>query len=465
MIRRHGKTLRAVLMLADGALAALIGLVAYQALAHPGTPVGPFFDAFWVRAVLYGVVWVVLLYVNGAYRMRAHWTIGGEAASLVRATFWLALLGTMALFVSAESGPASGWVLLLFPLQGLLAIGLRAVMRWVFMRARHRGYNVRNMLILGTGRDALEFSRLLSDHSFLGVRVVGYLGDSAPEDAPPGLYLGPVGELPRVLRERVIDEVAVTLDQADWPELEELLLIAHEEGKLIRVPLRLPHLRGAEHLVEDLDGTAVLTFTSGPEELTGHILKRAFDIVVSAAALVLLSPLLLAIALVIRVKEGPGVIFRQSRVGLHGRPFTIYKFRTMTLDAEERYSGLANLSDTSGPAFKLVADPRVTPTGRWLRRYSLDELPQLVNVLKGEMSIVGPRPAPQREVDGYDVWHRRRLSMKPGITGLWQITSRLDRDFDDRAELDLAYIDRWSLRLDLAIVLRTIPALLRRPGH
>jgi lipopolysaccharide/colanic/teichoic acid biosynthesis glycosyltransferase len=123
------------------------------------------------------------------------------------------------------------------------------------------------------------------------------------------------------------------------------------------------------------------------------------------------------------------------------------------------------LSDTSGAAFKLVDDPRVTPAGRWLRRYSLDELPQFANVLMGEMSMVGPRPAPPREVEEYDIWHRRRLSMKPGITGLWQITSRLDEDFDHRAELDLAYIDRWSIWLDLSIVLRTIPAVLRKPGH
>ena len=137
----------------------------------------------------------------------------------------------------------------------------------------------------------------------------------------------------------------------------------------------------------------------------------------------------------------------------------------MYADAEDRYREVEALSDTSGAAFKLVDDPRVTPAGRLMRRYSLDELPQFVNVVRGEMSIVGPRPAPPREVQEYDIWHKRRLSMKPGITGLWQVSSRLDEDFDQRAELDLAYIDRWSFWLDLEIVLRTIPALIRRPGH
>jgi lipopolysaccharide/colanic/teichoic acid biosynthesis glycosyltransferase len=158
-------------------------------------------------------------------------------------------------------------------------------------------------------------------------------------------------------------------------------------------------------------------------------------------------------------------VFKQTRVGMHGRLFTIYKFRTMETDAEARYAELAALSSTSGAAFKLIDDPRVTPLGRLLRRWSIDELPQFFNVLHGEMSVVGPRPAPPREVEAYDLWHRRRLAMKPGITGLWQVTSRFDRDFDERAELDRTYIDRWSIWWDLAILFRTIPAIIRRPGH
>jgi lipopolysaccharide/colanic/teichoic acid biosynthesis glycosyltransferase len=171
---------------------------------------------------------------------------------------------------------------------------------------------------------------------------------------------------------------------------------------------------------------------------------------------VVLSPALLAIAVAVRLREGPPILFRQVRVGLHGRRFDVLKFRTMATDAEARYAELVNRSDPR--AFKLTDDPRITRTGHFLRRTSLDELPQLWNVLKGEMSLVGPRPAPPREVDGYDLWHRRRLSMKPGITGLWQVTARRSEAFDDRAQLDLSYIDRWSLWLDVKILARTIPA-------
>ena len=397
--------------------------------------------------------------------LRAHWTLSGETRSVVRATVWLAVLGTTALWLEAGDRAASGWVLVLFPLQGILAVLLRGIVRSSFMYLRRHGHNVRNLLVMGTGHEAVEFTRLVQDHSVLGVQVVGYLGDDRSAGVPSAMYWGPLEELPRVLATRVVDEVAICVSEDEWPLVEPLAQLAHEQGKLIRVPVNVPRLVSSDRTLEELDGTAVISYANGPDALLGHALKRAFDLVAAVAALVLLSPLLLAIAVVSRLTQGPGVIFRQVRVGLHGRPFTIYKFRTMDPDAEARYEELAALSDTRGAAFKLAHDPRVTPVGRWLRRYSLDELPQFVNVVKGEMSIVGPRPAPPREVEEYDIWHRRRLSMKPGVTGLWQITSRLDEDFDQRAELDLDYIDRWSLRLDLAIVLKTVPALLRKPGH
>jgi len=209
-----------------------------------------------------------------------------------------------------------------------------------------------------------------------------------------------------------------------------------------------------------LDGTPVYSLVSGPDRAVALALKRAVDVFGSVAGLILLSPLFLVIAVAIRrIDDGP-VLFRQTRVGLHGRPFEVLKFRTMTTDAEARRADLEGLSEVRGAAFKIANDPRITSLGRRLRRTSLDELPQLWNVVRGEMSLVGPRPALPSEVDIYDIWHRRRLSMKPGMTGLWQVSARANRDFDDRAQLDLAYIDRWSLWLDLRILLRTIPAAL-----
>jgi lipopolysaccharide/colanic/teichoic acid biosynthesis glycosyltransferase len=195
------------------------------------------------------------------------------------------------------------------------------------------------------------------------------------------------------------------------------------------------------------------------------VIKRLLDIVLGAIAFVVLSPVMLGAALSIRWRDGAPVLFRQTRVGRQGRSFTIYKFRTMVPDAEARYEEVSAHSDTRGPAFKMLDDPRVTPLGRFLRRTSIDELPQLINVLRGEMSLVGPRPAPPREVEGYDIWHRRRLSMRPGMTGLWQVEARMDVHFDERAELDLRYIDQWSLWMDLTILARTVPAVLLTRGR
>ena len=189
--------------------------------------------------------------------------------------------------------------------------------------------------------------------------------------------------------------------------------------------------------------------------------KRLFDVVVGGVALVLLAPLLGVIGFLIRIVDGGPVLFRQTRIGLRGRPFQLIKFRTMEPGAEDRLDELMARNEIRGPAFKVTDDPRLTRTGRVLRATSLDELPQIWNVLRDEMSLVGPRPPLAWEVDAYDPWHHRRLAVKPGITGLWQVQARQGADFDQRVELDLEYIDRWSMRLDLEIIVRTIPAMFK----
>jgi exopolysaccharide biosynthesis polyprenyl glycosylphosphotransferase len=256
----------------------------------------------------------------------------------------------------------------------------------------------------------------------------------------------------------VVDEVAICLPFSMWDRMNALAQLCEAVGKIVRVPVDVLDSALSAGRIEELDGTPVYSLVSGPDRMVALIVKRTLDGVVSLAAVVMLSPVLLAVALWIRAREGSPVLFRQVRVGLHGRHFEVLKFRTMVADAEARYDEVVSQADPR--AFKLADDPRITRTGRFLRRTSLDELPQLWNVLKGEMSLVGPRPAPPREVEGYDLWHRRRLSMKPGITGLWQVSARHSDDFDDRAALDLSYIDRWSLWLDFKILARTVPAAL-----
>lgn len=355
--------------------------------------------------------------------------------------------------------------LALWALYTLLFLVLgRLFIRSAFRRLAGASADRRIVYIAGTGETALRLGRLVEQSGEFGLELAGFLG------AEPGqLTLSrpyPVFELrqlPRLLETRVIDEILFAVDSRQLAELEDLLLLCEEEGVRTRFHVGfLPHLHSRVDL-ESLAGEPLLTFSGAPHDDFRLLVKRAFDILASGAALLLLWPLLLLIAAAIRLTSPGPVIFRQVRCGLNGRRFVLYKFRTMTVDAEARKAELAHLN-VKKTAFKIPNDPRVTPLGRWLRKFSLDELPQLWNVFKGEMSIVGPRPPVPEEVERYERWQRRRLRMRPGLTCLWTLAGRDEVDFDEWMRLDLDYIDRWSLTLDFEIILRTIPVVLFARG-
>ena len=461
MIRRHATGLRIALMVVDGALAVVL-LVALSILRF-----GAGWDVLWRQIVpqpgafvgLYAITWVGVLAYHGLYRPRARWSIRSEAVDLARATVVMALLSLSVLFLFRLPDVSRLFLLLLFPAQFLITLATRAALRVGFRWLREHGYNARFVVIAGAGPRGQAFAAKLADHPELGLQVIGYIDDdpSLVDGGTP--LLGSLSDLQTILHDRVIDEVVVCLPFSQWNLVDAIARIVEEEGKIVRVPMDVLDHAFATGKVEELDGMPVFSLVSGPDRLAALALKRTLDVLVAGVALVVLSPILLVLALAIRRQDGSPVLFRQERVGLNGRPFRVVKFRTMVVDAEARQLEVA--SRTPIPRqFRMEADPRVTKTGRWLRRTSLDELPQLWNVLHGEMSLVGPRPALRAEVGAYDIWHRRRLSMKPGITGLWQVTARRDDDFDRRASLDLDYIDRWSIWLDVKILLRTIPAAL-----
>jgi exopolysaccharide biosynthesis polyprenyl glycosylphosphotransferase len=458
MLRRHAIGFRTLLMLADGVVAA--GLLGILSIARFGdewlTHWQPVLAEPAGFAASYAVVWVAVLWLHGLYRPRSRWTLQSEGLAIGRATIVMALITLSLLFALRLPDVSRTYLLALFPAQWAITLASRVLMRIVFERMRARGYNLRYVLVVGAGPRAQAFAAQLEDHRELGLRIRGFVDDDR-FDLPRGWqHLGRFDALQTLLHDGVIDEVAICLPFSLWERVNAIAHICEEEGKIVRVPVDVLDHAFAAGRIEDLDGTPVYSLISGPDRVAALVVKRAIDVAVSAAAMVMLSPLLLGVAFVAMIREGSPVLFRQERVGLHGRRFDVIKFRTMVLDAEAQYEALVEQSDPR--AFKLTEDPRITRTGRFLRRTSLDELPQLWNVLRGEMSLVGPRPAPPREVDGYDVWHRRRLSMKPGITGLWQVSARRSDDFDGRAELDLSYIDRWSLWLDIKILARTVPA-------
>jgi len=416
-------------------------------------------------ATLYAAAWVTTLWYLGLYAFRVRWTIAGELNDILVAAFVLAF-GTMSfLFLVKLVDVSRMFLLLLIVAQPVVTIASRIALRLVFNWLRGRGYNRAYMVIVGVGPEAQAFADAIEGHRELGVEVIGHLrGPGETEGAVSRPILGQGEDLGRVFHERVIDEVGICVAPraADWAA--PLIRLAADEGKHVRVPTRAP-VRALDLQTEELDGMVVRSYIHGPARMLSLALKRLVDVVGGAVGIVVLSPVLLVVAIAILTNDGRPILFSQTRVGLQGRPFTLHKFRSMVVDAEARYQEVVGLSDTQGAAFKMEHDPRVTPLGAFLRRSSLDELPQLWNVLRGDMSLIGPRPAPPREVVDYDIWHRRRLSMRPGITGLWQVGARLDAHFDDRAHLDLEYIDSWSLARDVRILARTIPAVLGRTGN
>lgn len=461
MLRRYATGFRAMLMLADGGLAfALLVVLSILRFGDQWLAIWrPLLEQPALVAVAYSVVWVAILWLHGLYRPRARWSIRSEALSIARSTVVLGLITGTVLFAFRLPDVSRLFLLLLFPSQWLVTLAIRIVLRFGFERLRARGYNLRYVLVVGTDERARGFASKLEDHRELGLRVVGFLDDVAPADLPAKWrYLGTIDRIETLLHAEVIDEVALCLPFLEWDRMNAIAHVCEEEGKIVRVPVDMLDRAFASGRFEDLDGTPVYSLVSGPDRAVALVVKRVFDMVVASLAILVGSPLLLGIAVTVRLRDGSPVLFRQIRIGLHGRRFEMLKFRTMSLDAERRLEALRERSEINGAAFKMTDDPRVTRSGRFLRRTSLDELPQLWNVIRGDMSLVGPRPALPREVEAYDLWHRRRLSMKPGITGLWQVSGRRSPDFDRWAELDLSYIDRWSLWLDLKILARTLPA-------
>jgi exopolysaccharide biosynthesis polyprenyl glycosylphosphotransferase len=275
-----------------------------------------------------------------------------------------------------------------------------------------------------------------------------------------------IGELAAVLAQEPVDEVFITLSQDKYGHLVETMVrLCEEQGILVRIQTALFELRSARWHVEELDGMPIVTIWSGPPDGWPLLAKRLIDMCGSAVLLLAMLPLFVLVAVLIKLDSPGPIFFRQERIGLNKRRFRLLKFRTMVEGAEKQQQILEHLNEADGPVFKIKDDPRITRIGKFLRRFSIDELPQLFNVLMGDMSLVGPRPLPVRDIERIDVpWHKRRLSVKPGITCLWQINGRSNLGFDDWVRMDLEYIDTWSLGLDVKILVKTILAVLRGAG-
>ena len=324
------------------------------------------------------------------------------------------------------------------------------------------GYR-RRALLVGSGKHIEAVAQALAGRAHTPVDVVGYI--SLKPRPQNGLRsLGQLAELPEVLARERVQEVIIA--DPDFPQEQAVELVdqCHQRG--VNVHIAPSTMEILFKRAEFVPGESVPLFTLRPPVFEGidYAIKRTFDLVLSFVMLVILSPVLLAIAVAVRLSSRGPTIYRSTRPGMAGRPFSCFKFRTMRVHGDQVQADLESLNEASGALFKIRQDPRLTPVGRFLRRFSLDELPQLVNVIRGEMSLVGPRPLPSRDFDRLEEWHKKRYLVLPGITGLWQISGRSELDFDDLVRLDFLYLERWSVFLDLAILLKTIPAVISRRG-
>jgi exopolysaccharide biosynthesis polyprenyl glycosylphosphotransferase len=465
MIRRHLTALRIGLLIAD----ALSAIVLFAVLSW--LRFGSGWLEVWRRvgvdplvlAAIWSAVWVTALWLMDLYRLRARWALRSEARAVLQAAMLIAVATFSALFLFKLPDVSRLFLLILFATQIVVTFAGRVVIRWILGLLRDRGYNTRYLLVIGTGPSARKFADRVERRRALGLRVIGHLsvGPTTNQTAGRRPILGTVDDVEDILHGRVVDESAICLQSEHVALIEPLTRLCEEEGKIVRIPVDELGVTLAGARLEEFDGIPILSLVYGPDRAISLVIKRLLDIGLGLVGLLILAPIFLLISLWVIALDGAPVLFRQVRVGLHGRPFRVVKFRTMVPDAEARLAELQDLNEIKGHAFKVTDDPRLSRTGRILRATSIDELPQLWNVVRGEMSLVGPRPPLPTEVEGYDLWHRRRLSMKPGITGLWQVEARREEDFDRWVALDLAYIDRWSVWLDLKIMIRTIPAMLQ----
>lgn len=354
---------------------------------------------------------------------------------------------------------------------GLLTILLLALVRAVeaglMTYLRRKGVGIKRAVIVGAGEVGRTVMRTIVARPDLGYRVIGFVDDN-PEKGYTDIgrfkALGPLENLPRVLAEEKPDEVIITLPWMYHRKIMALVRECERHNVRARIVPDIFQMSLTQVNLEDLGGVPLIGVREVSISKGALLVKRIVDVTIAALGLVLAAPLMALIALAIRLDSPGPIIFRQTRVGLRGRLFEMYKFRSMHVGAEEQQDMLADLNEADGPIFKIRDDPRLTRVGRIIRRLSLDELPQLVNVLRGEMSLVGPRPPIPSEVEKYQEWHKKRLEAPPGMTGLWQVSGRSRLPFDEMVLLDIYYIENWSLWLDFKILMRTIPKVLLGEG-
>jgi exopolysaccharide biosynthesis polyprenyl glycosylphosphotransferase len=410
--------------------------------------------------------WLLLFWMYGLYEPRQVLSPINEFKQL----FHGIIAGGVLLFVTdsvLKLDLARGWALMALGAALVTVGGERLVVRKTLHFLRRRGSDATRTIVLGANHEARTIARTLEREKWLGYRILGFVDDSTPRGEEIGnghVVLGSTAELRELIHEHRATLVLVAATAFDAARLNRMFWELQDVSIDLQITSGAIDLLASRMTVQSVAGVPLLYVRRTGMDRLQRTVKRTMDVIGSLLGLIVLAPFLLVTIVWIKRDSPGGAFFKQVRIGRDGKAFTCWKFRTMVRDAEERLAELEHLSEGPGLLFKLREDPRVTRAGRALRRFSLDELPQLYNVLRGEMSLVGPRPALPAEVERYDDWVRNRLRVKPGMTGLWQVSGRTETTFSDYVRYDLFYIQNWSLSLDLWILWRTLRAVLTAEG-
>jgi len=463
MIKEKAAVFSKIMMIFDLAMISLAFVAGYRLSYNIRDGLFPFSD-YVLLLPLVIVIWGVLISYLGLYKSFRTRSIVDVGLIIFQAAFFgVAIFGSFAYLFKLEY-VSRMFMISVFILGGVFLFIEKILVILFFRFVRKKGLNTRSILVVGTGKRAWAFINLLEKHNEWGLKILGIIDEDETklnEKILNAKVIGTFNDFADIIHKNVVDQVVFIVPRSSLDKIQPLVNLCEIEGITASVAVNMFDLKFSRARQTDLHGFPLISFESIPDKIWHLMVKRIFDLVVSFLGLVILSPIFIFISIIIKATSVGPVFFRQERSGLNGRKFTLFKFRTMVKDAEEKLEELRKHNEMQGPVFKMKDDPRITPIGKFLRITSFDEFPQLWNVLKGDMSIVGPRPPIPAEVVKYDNWQRRRLSMRPGITCIWQVKGRNKiTDFNEWMKLDLEYIDNWSLALDAKILLKTIPVVL-----
>jgi len=415
------------------------------------------------------MLWMIVFSYNGIYesqRAKTFLTLFGRVA--LSAVEFVVVMAALLFLFNGYTIPSM--FLGLYALTTMFCVfSVKFVIFSTLKYYRKKGRNLKSVIIVGNNGKASEVCRTILKNEQWGLKIMGFVTFDPKEVGIKKLgipVLAHADHFDQIMSAYPVDKVIVTTTPTEyWHELKNVVAICETYGVPMSLVADFIKTKIAKTEVDMMGDIPIINFTSTPNNFTKLMVKRCIDFSVSLASLIVLCPLFLVSALLIKVtSEGP-VFFRQERVGVNGKKFNIFKFRSMQNDAEQTREQLLHLNEMSGPVFKITEDPRITKVGKFLRKFSIDELPQLINVLMGEMSLVGPRPPIENEVVKYEPWQRRRLSVKPGLTCIWQVSGRNKvKNFEEWMEMDLDYIDNWSLGLDMKLIAKTIPVVFGGKG-